>query len=224
MDWIRWAASSSDCPTTSGSDCGAQTLLARTAKLAENTGKSLINSCGRRTRFLTIIQQMVNCTLSSFLMNISRSSKCGYKALFKWWFKWFIAFTKTLFCYCSYWPVMSTTLPLPFKRSQRFLLLMKTSFKNILWKHFIFLNATIWKYPDFLNALISAFLLLPSLGQVDTCVVQGGQGSLPVQGVVRVIAAMRYQMPVEREVFFWKSFQHVSCTFDAQWNNAGYNE
>lgn len=81
---------------------------------------------------------------------------------FKWWFKWFIAFTKTSFCHCSYWPVMSTTLP--FKRSQRFLFLMKTSLKNILWKHFIFLNATIWKHPDFLNALISDFLLLASPG------------------------------------------------------------
>lgn len=63
---------------------------------------------------------------------------------------------------------MPTTLPLPFKRSQRFLFLMKTSFKNILWEHFIFLNAVSWKYPDFPNAFISDFPLLPSLGRVET--------------------------------------------------------
>lgn len=63
---------------------------------------------------------------------------------------------------------MSTTLPLPFKTSQKVLFLMKISFKNILWEHFIFLNAVSWKYPDFPNTLISDFPLLPSLGQVET--------------------------------------------------------
>lgn len=115
-------------------------------------------------------------------------------------------------------------LPPPFKRSQRFLLLMKTSFKNILWKHFIFLTATIWKHPDFLNALISDFHLLAPLDQIDTCLVQSDQDCLPGQDRLRGIAAMRYEMPAEREGFSWKSSLHGSCTFDAEWNNAGYSE
>lgn len=36
---------------------------------------------------------------------------------------------------------------------------MKTSFKNILWEHFIFLNAVSWKYSDFPNVVISDFPL-----------------------------------------------------------------
>lgn len=71
MNWIRWFGSSLGCLTKAGSDCGVQTFLADIAKPAESTSKSLINSCARRTRSLITVQQTVNCTLSSFLINIS---------------------------------------------------------------------------------------------------------------------------------------------------------